>query len=87
MNNSSTTFAKKAVHDWAHYDALPRHIKELIWEAPGNSTTAKNLTIWPSAETIRTLKAPLYMRNAALHYGPDHPQAQMTFKPLKEKCT
>jgi len=65
--------------NWAAFDALPRETKEPCWYCVSGRLTASQPV--PQATLVRQLAqlAEAERRACAETYGPDHPQAQVSF--------
>jgi hypothetical protein len=73
LNNQPTGLFKRSRNDYEIFDALPREVKELIWNAPISFTTGQRQIT--SINQLNMVEINAKLREATIRaWGPDHPQ-------------
>jgi len=78
MNSFKTNQPRLHVEDrWAHFDSMPRELKEIFWYCAGPRWSTASLDSSPKhLAKLRARVAELESRLTLDTYGPDHPQAE-----------
>lgn len=79
MSNRSLTPGEKTVRvmPWDEFEALPRHIKEVLWSAPVSvSIPPGNRLAFEDFPAFLKAYREINQGRTISTWGPDHPQAQ-----------